>query len=110
MDFLLVETLNLLRSEGAEKVYLGMIPDLDFPKELKDTGPAVRTMVKAFARRAELFYPVRTETFFKKKYQPVWEDLYLCVDRRITMGILHDLLKAFQPAGVRGIVGKKLFG
>jgi lysylphosphatidylglycerol synthetase-like protein (DUF2156 family) len=110
MDFLLVETMKLFRSEGAEKVYMGMIPELDFHRELNGSGPAVRTMVRAFASQSELFYPVKTETFFKKKFQPVWEDLYLCVDRRITMSILHDLLKAFQPAGMRGIIGKKLFG
>ena len=110
MDFLLVESLKLFQEEGAQGAYLGMIPDLSFPEGLNDAGPVLRGVLKALAKRAELFYPVRTETFFKEKYKPVWDDLYFCVEEKISLSQLHDLLKAFQPAGVRGMLGKKLLG
>jgi phosphatidylglycerol lysyltransferase len=108
MDFLLLESLAAFREEGARRLYMGMIPDLTFPDELERSGPIFRKVVKTLAKQAELFYPVRSETFFKQKYNPVWEDLYLCTGEEMSMGLLHDLLKAFRPEGVLGIMGKKI--
>jgi len=110
MDFLMVGTLGMFREEGARKLYMGMIPDLTFPDGLEKTNVVTRRVVKALVHRAEFFYPVTSETFFKQKYQPTWEDLYLCIEGKVNLGLLNDLLKAFQPKGVLGILGSKMWG
>jgi phosphatidylglycerol lysyltransferase len=110
MDFLTVQTIRKFRKEGSRRLYMGMIPDLTFPEGLNGAGPVVKGVVKALSKRAEFFYPVRTETFYKNKYQPTWNDLYLCIRGEMTLGILYDMLKAFQPGGIMGMLGRKMKG
>ena len=89
------------------KVWTCSIPGT-FPTELDSSGPVFRKVVAALAGQAELFYPVKSETFFKQKYNPTWEELYFCANEDMSLGLLHDLLKAFQPKGILGMLGRSL--
>ncbi len=103
-DFLLVNSLNAFQEEGARRLYMGMVPNTDFPKELGNAGAATKAALRFLAKRFDRFYPVRSEVFFKKKYRPVWEDLFLYTDSKVTFGLMYDVFKIFQPRGFTGLL------
>lgn len=108
MDYLVVESMRMFKEEGSPFCYLGMIPELNFPRQLETSGPVIKSVIKGLIDQAEFFYPASSERFFKDKYGPVWDDLYLCMDGSLSIGFIHDMIKVFQPAGVRGMMGRKV--
>ena len=99
-DFLVVNSIEAFRGEGCERLYLGMVPNLDFTDEVKDSGAFTIWVLGFISRHFDRFYPASSESFFKNKYRPVWEDLYLYLDGPVTLALMRDVFKACQPKGL----------
>ena len=108
LDFLLVEAIDVLRDEGARRLYLGMVPEPEIHRQMTP-GPA-SGLVGFASRFSEMFYPVEGERFFKNKYGPRWTDTFIFSDGELTMSMLYDLFLFVQPGGLAGILGHKVAG
>jgi len=108
IDFLQVNAIETLKNEGARLLYLGMIPHIDAADELKGVGGVQKWALRFIARHFDFFYPASSETFFKDKYRPAWEPLYMYTSAPATFGLFHDIFKLFLPGGTLGILKWKL--
>lgn len=106
-DFLICESLMKFKTAGDKAVYLGFSPYLDFVRELKDTRFLTKWIIHISTRHFHHFYPVESQRFFKEKYNPRWDWLYLCSSNRITLSLFRDILIAFQPQGVKGYIRRE---
>ncbi len=109
-DFLISEAIEVFRREGAEHLYMGMVPHVQFTQELHGTGTFSKLALGLFANNFGVFYPVASERFFKEKYRPAWSDLYICSEQNITFGLMYDIFKTFLPKGFIGVIRWKLAG
>lgn len=110
MDFLMVKSFEKLKSEGFEKVYIGLSPF-----KMEECKNAHFSLVeKIFFQIGKylisLFYPIKSEYFFKKKYATNWEMNYCYFFPRLSFKSFLSLSNIFYSGGIKSLLYKKLKG
>jgi len=100
MDFLIAESMIKFQEEGENAVYLGLSLYMGFARELENASRLTKLAMRLGTPHFHRLYPVESQRFFKEKYGPRWEELYLCTSDRFTLSLFRDVLDAFQPKGV----------
>ena len=108
LDYLIVESLKVLRAEGMRKLYLGMVPDPKIHRQMYPGQRIMKGMMRLGAQFSDLLYPVKSEHFFKEKYQPRWKENFIFSADRLTAWRLYDILEFVQPEGLAGILRHKV--
>jgi phosphatidylglycerol lysyltransferase len=107
LDCLIVESMKKLRADGMENLYLGMVPDPAIHLQMYRRG-LMKWLVGLAAGFSDLLYPVNGEYFFKQKFRPRWNELFIFSAGELSAWRLLDLLEFVQPRGLAGVLGHKL--
>jgi lysylphosphatidylglycerol synthetase-like protein (DUF2156 family) len=111
-DLLVVETLNHLKTEGAQLATLGTAP-LANEGEDKLTNvenPMIELALKTLSRRFSTFYSFEGLRTFKAKFVPSWwECEYVLVQggAMVPTRVAHAILRALVPGGVKQLLTRK---
>ena len=107
MDYLMVESFEMLKREGIEKIYIGLAPlsfqTMDNVRNSRITN-AIFFALKPFF---EFIYPAKTEFLFKNKYATDWEPNYMFFYPRISISAILSFLKAFYNGGMLSLIFHK---
>ncbi len=103
-ELLITGALAALRAEGATMATLGIAPLVE-PDPTR-CPPTRRLASQLFRLAAAPFYNIRGLARFKTKFAPSWwEPVYVAsLPARLTPGVLLDILGAFPPGGLIGLV------
>ncbi len=108
IDFLHVESFEILKKEGVEKIYIGLAPLSHLEFGLKVNTEKYVNFLSFLHPLFESFYPAKSELFFKKKYATDWEPNYICFYPRISIRTLFSLLHAVYKGGFAGLLTHKV--
>ena len=104
---LLVDIIRTLREEGAKDLFLGMVPfvglDPDVPEHRK-----VTKLMNSLRGRMGFLYPVESEYFFKDKFQPYWQDVFIFVYPKVTAKMIYGIIRAFLQGGLGHLIKHKI--
>jgi len=103
IEKLVIEIMNVLRSEGARNLFMGMVPFMGIDTDAKENRKLSRLM-DSMKDRIDFLYPIRSEHFFKNKFHPQWRDVYMYVYPKISVKMIYYIVGAFLPTGVKGII------
>jgi len=67
-----------------------------------------RTFFYVFKPIFEIFYPAKSEYFFKKKYATDWEPFYIFYYPRLNIRIFLAIINAIYNGGIAGLFVHKL--
>ncbi len=100
IDFLYVSSFNILKEEGINKIYIGYSPVSSF----STINPQFTTNISDLLRKIfTLFYPAKSEFFFKKKYATEWMPNYFFYYPRLSIRMLFSLLHSICEGGLGAI-------
>ena len=85
---LLVEIIKNLDGEGAKNLFLGMVPFIGLDPQIREHGKATKLM-NSLKGRIDFLYPIESEFFFKDKFRPRWEDVFIYVYPKLKIGRAH---------------------
>jgi phosphatidylglycerol lysyltransferase len=105
IDYLYVTSFNKLKEEGIKKIFIGYSPITSFSKIDKECK---QNMSILFRNIFSIFYPAKSEFFFKKKYATEWEPNYFCYYPRLSFRVLFSVLHAICNGGLGKILIKKI--
>ena len=104
IDFLTVESLETLKKEKVEKIYIGGSPlyfqSLDPMINSRFTSNLFSLSKLLF----EFFYPTKSEFFFKKKYATEWEPYYIFYYPRFSIRMPLSIINAVYKGGIAALV------
>ena len=104
MDYIMVESFEMLKREGVKKIYIGLAP-LSFPTQMKNidtlTTNTLFSLLKPFF---EFIYPAKTEFLFKKKYATYWETNYMFFYPRISIRAFLSFLRVFYKGETMSLI------
>ena len=108
MDYIMVESFEMLKGECVEKIYIGLAP-LSFPTKVNKvdvcTTNILFSLLKPFF---EFFYPAKSEFLFKKKYATYWEANYMFFYPRISIRAFLSFLRVFYNGKTTSIITHKI--
>jgi len=107
IDFLMVESFKKLRDEGIKKVYIGLSPFSFFSSEYKLDSIIDNNLFNFSKHLFKLFYPTKSEFFFKNKYATEWEPNYLYFHPKYSMRMIISLANSFYAGGFLALLLKK---
>jgi lysylphosphatidylglycerol synthetase-like protein (DUF2156 family) len=108
LDFTLCSTLDVLRSEGVGRMYMGVCP-FSRMKDGENGNPTyVSALFGMFRRPFGLIYPAEGEYKYKKKYATSWEPRYMCSLPGVSARSLLAILDCFCPGGLPAIGSHKM--
>ena len=107
IEKLIVEIMDVLRPEGARNLFLGMVPFVGIDTDAEENRKLSRLM-DSMKDRMDFLYPIRPEHFFKNKFHPLWRDVYMYVYPNVSIKMIYNIVSAFLPTGVRGIIRHRL--
>jgi phosphatidylglycerol lysyltransferase len=108
IDLLFVESFNVLRNEGVNKVYIGFSPLSFLDNGLSVNSERYITFLRKIYPLFHMLYPTRSELFFKSKYASYWEPNYICFYPRISIRSLFCLLHSIYEGGFAGLLSYKI--
>ena len=108
MDYLLVKSFEILRSENINKIYIGLSPFSFLNQGYKYNSRFNYKLLILFKLFFKGLYPVESEFFFKKKYATDWEPNYICFYPRISVRALLALLHMSYSGGIIALISHKL--
>jgi len=108
IDYLMVKSFEKLKEEGAKKIYIGFSPFsfLSYENSINSRFfTNLFTLVKPFF---ELYYPAKSEFFFKKKFATDWEPNYVVFYPRISIRNFLSLIHSMYEGGIGAFAISKL--
>jgi lysylphosphatidylglycerol synthetase-like protein (DUF2156 family) len=104
MDFLILESIALFRTQGVGEVSLGNAPLAKVPEQGEATTAGDRVVRYLFDHLNQI-YGYKPLFEFKKKYHPRWEGRYLVFERRAHLPSLGAaLVRLHAPQGLLRIL------
>lgn len=104
IDYLMVKSFEILKSEGVNKIYIGGSP-LFFQQLDPNTNLVFTTIFfKAIKPFFGFLYPAKSELFFKKKYATEWEPYYIFYYPRFSIQIFLSMIHAIYQGGIASII------
>lgn len=104
---LITDALFDLRKNGAKKLFLGMVPFMGIDTRSK-RNKAWNLLMDHLKGRCDFLYPIDSEHFFKQKFGPQWQDVYMFVHPALTATMISYIMGAFIPGGITGLIKHKL--
>ena len=108
MDLLIVKSFEKLKSEGINKVYIGLSP-FSFPSDFSIKSPLKLSLFNILRQIFEIFYPMKSEFFFKDKYATEWEPNYFFYYPHLSMRMIISFVQSFYEGGLGALILKKIF-
>ncbi|MEW6070032.1 MAG: DUF2156 domain-containing protein, partial [Candidatus Thermoplasmatota archaeon] len=108
MEYLLVESFEKLKHEGAQRVYLGLSPFSNIQDIANNNNPFINRLMSFLYENFDFFYSTKSEYFFKQKLSTGYERRYMCYYPRISLRMLYAIFLAFCPGGVKEMISYKL--
>ena len=96
---MLVEIIKILDGEGVRNLFLGMVPFIGLDPQIKEHRKATKLM-KSLKGRIDFLYPIESEFFFKDKFSPHWEDVFIYVYPKLTTKMIYGIISAFLQGGL----------
>jgi phosphatidylglycerol lysyltransferase len=87
LPFLIHQVMEVLKHEGVEGVSLCLIPGLRCREALPGDSALVRLAMVLGAERFSLLFDTAGAYHFKSRFRPRFENRYLCVRPRMTLGV-----------------------
>lgn len=104
---LIIEAIFDLRKKGAKKLFLGMVPFMGIDTRSK-RNKSWNLLMAHMKGRCDFLYPIDSEAFFKQKFGPQWQDVYMFVHPALTATMIRYIMGAFIPGGITGLIKHKL--
>jgi lysylphosphatidylglycerol synthetase-like protein (DUF2156 family) len=108
MELLMHNSFKTLKSEGAQRVYLGLCPLAHLKDNVKENGLLRTLALLASYHLLRTVYPTKSEYFFKRKFWTRVEKRYLYYAPRLSIRMVYALFRAFCTQGLRGLLLHKL--
>lgn len=107
IESLIAHILEVLKEEGTEELYLGMVPfyGIDTSQEENQAWNKLMDSVKG---KLDFLYPVESEHFFKDKFDPEWRPVYMFVYPKVSAKVIKAIIQAFIPGGFKALIKHKL--
>jgi phosphatidylglycerol lysyltransferase len=102
IDFLFVKSFEILKKAGIKKVYIGYSPT----SYSRDAYLSSRFFMSC-KPLLEIFYPAKSEFFFKNKYATEWEPNYFFYHPHISIRMLFALVHSVYNGGLVSILINK---
>jgi phosphatidylglycerol lysyltransferase len=106
-ESLTVHCLDILKEEGVSKLYYGMVPFIGIDTKEKEHRRWNKLMA-SLRTKVGFLYPIENEYFFKNKFRPSWEPIYMINYPQITAKMVYSIMSAFIPTGITGLIKHKL--
>ena len=106
-ESLTVHCLEVLKKEGASKLYYGMVPFVGIDTKGKE-HKRWNKLMHGLSTRVGFLYPIENEYFFKNKFRPSWEPVFMVNYPSITAKIVYSIISTFIPSGIPGLIKHKL--
>jgi phosphatidylglycerol lysyltransferase len=107
IDYLIVKSFEVLKNEGIKKVYIGYSPAANSQNSLNNQNFITNFFI-LFRPWLNIFYPFKSEFFFKKKYATEWQDNYFYYYPKISIRMLFALLHSIYTGGIATIIFNKI--
>lgn len=108
IDFLHVESFNILKKEGVKKIFIGLAPMSFFNSNSNTENNKFPNLLFFFKPLFEIIYPAKSELFYKKKFATDWESNYICFYPRVSIRSLFSLCHAVYNGGLGGLLIYKI--
>ena len=108
IDYLYYETIEKLKQEGVEKIYIGLAPLSFLKNHLKEGNQNYIKLMNFMCPLLGLIYPFKSEFFYKKKFATDWKSNYICFYPRTSVRSLFSLLHSVYSGGFAGILIHKI--
>jgi len=107
IESLIAHIINVLKEEGADKLYLGMVPFVGIETS-KEENQSWNKLMDSVKGRLDFLYPVESEHFFKNKFNPEWKPVYMFVYPKVSAKVIKAIIQAFIPGGFTSLIKHKL--
>ena len=87
MESLIIQTAELLETEGINNFSLGEVPFVIPPKETSYKSKIIKLSGSVF----NYAYNYKTLYYFKNKFKPTWQDIYICGFPDIPLTAIADI-------------------
>ena len=108
IDYLIVKSFEILKEEGAKKIYIGFSPFSFLAHSGSINSRFYRNLFTFVKPLFEFGYPAKSEFFFKKKFATDWEPNYVVFYPRVSIRNLLSLINSIYEGGIAAFVITKL--
>lgn len=108
IDFLYYKSIEKLKQEGVEKIYIGLSPLSFLNSYSRGNNQNYIKIIKLFNPLLGLIYPFKSEFFYKKKFATEWSPNYICFYPRISIRTLFSLFHSVYEGGFARIFIHKI--
>jgi phosphatidylglycerol lysyltransferase len=108
-ELLIAEIFDRLKKDKARSVYIGFVPLSNIEAGNGVNNPIQnKIMVWLYNDMFNYLYPAKSSYFYKNKFRPRWEELFLYYYPSLSMKMIYAIFKSFLPYGIRGVIRHKL--
>jgi len=107
IDYLTVKSFEVLKNEGINKIFIGYSPASYQPNNSINSN-LVTNFFTLFRPLLNIFYPFKSEFFFKKKYATEWQANYFFYYPRISLRMLFALVHSIYEGGIASVIFNKI--
>ncbi len=108
-ELLITEIFERLKPQNIRSVYLGFVPFSNMEIGNDYNNPIhTKIMDLMYKDYLKFLYPASSSYFYKNKFRPRWEELYLYYYPALSYRMIYAIFRAFLPQGLRGVFHQKL--
>jgi phosphatidylglycerol lysyltransferase len=104
IDYLYVTSFNKLKEEGVKKIYIGYSPISSSTSFDPNFNNRMSIIIRSIFN---VFYPAKSEFFFKKKYATEWAPNYVFYYPRLSVRMLFSIMHSVCDGGIGEILLEK---
>jgi phosphatidylglycerol lysyltransferase len=108
-ELLITEIFERMKKDNVKSVYIGFVPLFNIEAGNGVNNPLhTKIMGWMYNDLFNYLYPAKTSYFYKNKFRPRWEELYLYYYPSLSMKMIYAIFRSFLPQGLRGVIRQKL--
>jgi phosphatidylglycerol lysyltransferase len=107
-ELLITEILERLKNNSISSVFIGFVPLSNIKAGNGVNSPIHNKLMSwMYDDVFNYLYPAKSSYFYKNKFRPRWEELYLYYYPSLSMKMIYAIFKSFLPQGLRGVIRQK---